>query len=105
MNDLSFHTLLYRYFFFGWLFRQPRPDADLFERAAARRHNRQQARWLLVYTVRWVWLAVLFFGIGTLLAVPDGIAQMLFAASGVCVAVAVMTTTAWFGLTRGEELL
>lgn len=105
MNDLSFRTLLYRYFFFGWLFQQPGPDANLFERAAVRRHNRQQARWLLVYMVRWVWLAVLFYGVGTLLAVPDGIAHLLYAASALCIAVAVMTTTAWFGLTRGEQLL
>jgi fatty acid desaturase len=43
---------LYRYFFYGWLFR----DADAgpgLERASALRHNRDQARWLPVYLRRW----------------------------------------------------
>ena len=43
---------VYRYFFYGWLF----DDADrgsAFERATALRHNRDQAKWLPVYMLRW----------------------------------------------------
>ena len=42
---MSFGTLLYRYFFFGWLFKDVN-RGNLLERAAAWRHNREQARWL-----------------------------------------------------------
>lgn len=48
----SLRERLYRYFFYGWLFR----DADCgtpLERAAALRHNVRQARWLPTYLLRW----------------------------------------------------
>ena len=58
--------LLYRYWFFGWLFQDVnRPN--LFERAAAWRHNQHQARWLPVYLKRWAVLTVISFCIGVLL--------------------------------------
>ena len=43
---MAFRTLLYRYFFFGWLFRDV-TRGNLFERAAAWRHNQAQAHWLV----------------------------------------------------------
>lgn len=49
---MAFRTLLYRYFFFAWLF-QDVNRGTLFERAAAWRHNRSQARWLPTYMRRW----------------------------------------------------
>jgi hypothetical protein len=49
---LPFRQLLYRYWFFGWLFRDVnRPG--LFEQAAAWRHNQEQTRWLPTYLRRW----------------------------------------------------
>jgi hypothetical protein len=45
-------TSLYRYLFYGWLFR----DADRgtrLEQASALRHNRAQAKWLPIYLLRW----------------------------------------------------
>jgi hypothetical protein len=42
MQDLAFRTLLYRYFFFSWLFRDV-TQGNLLERTAAWRHN-QRAR-------------------------------------------------------------
>lgn len=56
------HTALYRYFFYGWLFR----DADrgsAMERAAALRHNRHRARWLPTYLWRWLVLGALLSGV------------------------------------------
>lgn len=47
-----FRTLLYRYFFFGWLFQDVRSN-NTFVRAACWAHNKQQARWLPVYLRRW----------------------------------------------------
>jgi len=49
----SFSTLLYRYFFYGWLFRDV-GRGTIWERASAWHHNRQQARWLPTYMRRWL---------------------------------------------------
>lgn len=42
-----------RYFFYGWLFRDADSGSGL-ERASALRHNREQARWLPIYMLRWI---------------------------------------------------
>lgn len=52
-GDLSLREGVYRYFFFGWLFRDADSGSSV-ERAIALRHNRDQAKWLLVYMLRWV---------------------------------------------------
>jgi len=61
---MSFSTLLYRYFFFGWLFKDVN-HGNLLERAAAWRHNRAQARWLPTYLRRWLWCAAFFYGLSS----------------------------------------
>jgi hypothetical protein len=53
VENPSFFTLLYRYFFFGWLFKST-DRGDVFERAAAWRHNYEQIRWLPTYARRWI---------------------------------------------------
>lgn len=63
MNELAFRTLLYRYFFFSWLFRDV-SRGSRFERAAAWRHNQQQARWLPTYMRRWLGSGLLLYGLG-----------------------------------------
>ena len=55
--QMAFRTLLCRYFFFGWLFKDVN-QGNLLERAAAWRHNRSQARWLPTYMRRWLWCGV-----------------------------------------------
>jgi hypothetical protein len=62
----SFARLLYRYWFFGWLFRDA-ARGTLLEREAALRHNRERARWLPTYMRRWVVLGALCYGLGALL--------------------------------------
>jgi hypothetical protein len=44
---------LYRYFFYGWMFRDTDLGSD-WERAAAARHNQIQAKWLPTYMFRWL---------------------------------------------------
>ena len=56
-------SLLYRYFFYGWLFKDVQ-KGKMLERAAAWRHNQQQARWLPVYMRRWLLLSSLFYASG-----------------------------------------
>lgn len=65
MTELSFKTLLYRYFFFGWLFVDVN-KGDLFERSLAWRHNLKQARWLTTYLKRWAWVGAVTYGLGAL---------------------------------------
>ena len=64
MPDPAFRTLLYRYFFFSWLFKDA-TRGNLLERAAAWRHNQAQAHWLLTYMRRWLWSGVLLYGLGS----------------------------------------
>lgn len=61
--ELSFSTLLYRYFFFAWLFRDVN-RGTVWERAAARAYNRDRSRWLPTYLRRWLVLAPLLMGLG-----------------------------------------
>lgn len=63
MAELSFKTLLYRYFFFGWLFRDVN-KGDMYERSNAWRHNLQQARWLATYLRRWLLVGAITYGLG-----------------------------------------
>ena len=59
---MSFSTLLYRYWFYGWLFRDA-GRGTVWQRAAAWRHNREQARWLPTYMKRWGVSGVLLFAL------------------------------------------
>jgi hypothetical protein len=62
MHSLPFRLLLYRYLFYGWLFRDASRGNRL-EKAAALQHNRAQARWLPTYMRRWLVLGALFFAV------------------------------------------
>lgn len=103
MTELSFGTLLYRYFFFSWLFRDVR-SADPFERSSAWRHNHQQSRWLGTYLRRWLLLGAVLYGLGafceTLLDAP-----LLSAFFFVPMAVSVSVNTVIGTLMLGFKLL
>ena len=51
--SVSMRKSVCRYFFYGWLFHDAATGSD-FERATALRHNRDQAKSLPVYMMRWV---------------------------------------------------
>jgi hypothetical protein len=59
----SFPSLLYRYWFFGWLFRDA-SRGNALERDAALRHNLERARWLPTYMRRWAVLGLLMYASG-----------------------------------------
>lgn len=61
-----FRTQLYRYLFFTWLFKDV-SRGNLFERAAAWRHNQSQAHWLPTYMRRWSCLGLLLVSLGSAL--------------------------------------
>jgi hypothetical protein len=52
-GEVSLRVGAYRYFFYGWLFRDADSGSER-ERALALRHNQDQAKWLPVYIWRWV---------------------------------------------------
>ena len=60
-----FLSLLYRYFFFDWLF-QDVTRGTLLERAAAWRFNCESRRHLLVYLRRWIFVFVAGYALGVL---------------------------------------
>ena len=62
MDTLPFRSLLYRYFFYGWLFRDA-SRGNVLERAASMRHNREQARWLPLYLRRMLVVGALLLSV------------------------------------------
>lgn len=98
--NLSFWTLLYRYFFFDWLFKDAR-RGNVFERAAAWRHNHEQAHWLLTYMRRWLCVGLLLYGLGAfaelLLNLPE-LSSFFYVPASLSVPVNAVIGAAWVGL-------
>ena len=98
--NLSFWTLLYRYFFFDWLFKDAR-RGDVFERAAAWRHNHEQAHWLLTYMRRWLYFGLVLYGLGAfaelLLNLPE-LSSFFYVPASLSVAVNAVIGAAWLVL-------
>jgi hypothetical protein len=96
---------LYRYFFYGWLFRDADAGTEL-ERAAAVWHNRAQAKWLPVYLRRWSIVAGMLVALETQAASLDR-APVLSAALALALIFVVMflllTTIFWAFLHRGHR--
>jgi hypothetical protein len=104
MQKSSFCSLLYRYFFFGWLFKDV-GKGDVFQRAAAVRHNREQARWLPTYLMRWLWWGLGFYALGgvtELILEAATLSTFFYAAGSLCVPFTVAIAAAWIGL-RGTH--
>ncbi len=94
---------LYRYFFYGWLFRDAHRGSSL-ERAAALRHNRTAARWLPTYLLRWtlVGAAIAAFELSTEHAVDNALVSAVLAIAVVLVIVYLLVTlVCWIALRRG----
>jgi hypothetical protein len=100
VQDLAFRTLLYRYFFFAWLFKDA-SRGNVLERAAAWRHNQQQARWLLTYMRRWLWCGILLYALGglaeSMLNAP-ALSAVFYLPSALSVPVNAVIAAAWVGL-------
>ena len=92
-------NLLYRYFFFGWLFKDVN-QGSVFERSAAWRHNQAQARWLPTYMRRWMWCGVVLYGMGglveSLLQFP-GVSVLFYVPCALSIPVNAVIGAAWVG--------
>ena len=96
---MQFRTLLYRYFFFGWLF-QDVNRGNLLERAAAWRHNRAQARWLPTYMRRWAGCGAILYALGLLAEWAMGapaLSVLFYVPSAMSVPVNAVIGAAWVG--------
>jgi hypothetical protein len=96
----SFSTLLYRYFFFGWLFKDV-SCGSVFDRAAAWRHNRAQAHWLLTYMRRWLGWGLGCYLIGCVVELvlgAPGLSALFYVPSALSVPVNAVIGAVWLGL-------
>lgn len=97
---MAFHTLLYRYFFFSWLFKDV-SRGNMFERAAAWRYNQEQARWLATYMRRWLWCGIVFYGLGSfveLMLMSPGLSAFFYVPGALSVPVNAVIGALWIGL-------
>lgn len=100
----SLRVAVYRYLFYGWLFRDADTGSEL-ERALALRHNQAQARWLTVYLVRWLVIGALLWLLAqttVVLAVPA--LSVALALMHVFVAMYLLLTTVFWAFLRGGRL-
>jgi hypothetical protein len=99
VDATTFPQLLYRYWFYGWLFRDVN-RGNVYERAAAQRHNHSRSRWLPTYLRRWSLLGLLSFAIGWAIEphAPTPIAVLFFATCVLSVPINAVTLAAWIGL-------
>lgn len=96
----AFRTLLYRYFFFSWLFKDA-SRGNVIERAAAWRHNQEHAHWLLTYMRRWLWCGVIFYGLGgfvELMLNSPGLSAVFYVPSALSLPVNAVIGAVWLGL-------
>ncbi len=103
MADLPFKILLYRYFFFSWLFRDV-SKGNLYQRTAAWRHNQKQARWLTTYLRRWLFMGAMMYALGALCEILLN-APMLSACFFVPMALSVSINTVIGALMLGLKAL
>ena len=100
MQEPAFRTLLYRYFFFAWLFKDASHGNPL-ERSAAWRHNQAQARWLPTYMRRWLGCGMLFYGLGgfvELMLNSPGLSAFFYVPGVLSVPVNAVIGAVWLGL-------
>jgi hypothetical protein len=99
-DDVAFRTLVYRYFFFGWLYKDV-TRGNVFERAAALRYNKEHAHWLLTYMYRWLWCGLIFYALGGFFewVLQAPVLSMLFYIPGaMSVPINAVIAAAWIGL-------
>ncbi len=66
LAPMPFSTLLYRFMFFGWLFRDTSAARNPYERHAALQHNRRMCMYFPTYLRRWSFFTAFDFGLGVL---------------------------------------
>lgn len=91
----------YRFFFYGWLFRDAY-SGTLAERSASRRHNKAQARWLPTYMARWAVTGSALFGAAAFVEIglaSPGISALFYVPAVLSVPFEMFTLFCWAWLT------
>jgi hypothetical protein len=99
VHELAFRTLLYRYFFFGWLFKDA-SRGNLLERSAAWRYNKERAHWLPTYMRRWLWCGLLLYGLGIVMEMllhAPALSAVFYVPSALTVSINAVIAAAWLG--------
>ncbi|MBL8350283.1 MAG: hypothetical protein JNL87_08190 [Burkholderiaceae bacterium] len=97
--ELPFRVLLYRYLFFGWLFKDIGRQKSLFERAAAWRHNREQSRWLPLYMLRYVVSSAILFAMGLVAeSLSPPLSALFYVPCTMALPLLAVAAVAWTGL-------
>ena len=102
-SDKTLHLLVYRYFFFDWLFRDVNRGSFL-ERAAAWRFNREMRRYLPMYLRRWVILLVGSYVLGVMFESwlsLSHVAAFFYCVTSISAAMALLIVRSWLGLRNG----
>jgi hypothetical protein len=95
-------SVLFRYFFFHWLFRDASVK-ELYQRSAAIAHNKANRHHLLAYLRRWIALTLLMYFAGIMLEQFNTMACVFFytiAALGTCTIAKI--TVAWVFLGKHQ---
>lgn len=103
-ND-SFLSLLYRFFFFDWLFADITQAKGLLERHAARAHNQEMRKYLPAYLRRWGGLAVAAFLAGSLcdrVFEAQLVASCCYTGFSITLGVMAVIVAAWLLLARAQ---
>jgi hypothetical protein len=102
MDTLPFRSLLYRYFFYGWLFRDA-TRGNVLERAASMCHNRGQARWLPLYLRRMLVVGALLLSVAAYIELVLGwplASAWFYLATAMTVPYDIVTGVCWVFLTQ-----
>lgn len=66
-NKLHYtESILYRYFFYDWMFKDMRCARGVIERSAFWRHNQSMRTHLWIYLYRWCVISALAFAVGAI---------------------------------------
>jgi hypothetical protein len=105
LEEASFGRTLYRFLFFDWLFRDVSTARNLYERHAAREHNRRMSRYLPVYMRRWSLLAGFDFALAFLferVMSATMLSALFFTGSCVTLTGIVVMTVTWLFLSTAK---
>ncbi len=100
VDEPAFRTLLYRYFFFAWLYRDV-GQGNALQRASAWRYNREHAGWLVTYMRRWLGCGLILCSIGVLierLLDAPGLSAIFYVPGVISVPINAVIATTWLGL-------
>ncbi len=95
-------SVLFRYFFFHWLFRDASVN-ELYQRSAAIAHNKANRHHLLAYLRRWIALTLLMYFAGIMLEQVNTLACVLFyTIAALCTCNIAKITVAWIFLGKPQ---